>query len=110
MDTLKKPNQANKLQIKKDSTEDVTEKSRKPRATKPKITEIITAKSTTNIKTNTKTNKLKEAADNFKLQKQIEKDTIKQQLRDHRDLTKGAAALNKSLAKLEAKQNKNKTN
>ena len=103
MDTLKKPNQANKLQIKKDSTEDV-KKTRKPRTIKPKQTEAIPTTATTNIKTNTKTNKLKEAADIFKIQKKNEQTAIRQQLKDHAALTKGAAALNKSIAKLEAKQ------
>ena len=91
---------------------------RKPRTTKPKRTEAITTtatpkatpKDTTNIKTNTKANRLKDAADIFKIQKKNEQAAIRQELKEYAALTKGAAALNKSIARLEAKQNKNKTN
>jgi hypothetical protein len=105
-------------------------KTRKPRTTKPKTTEAtaitppppkpkapkdIIIKPNTKapkdiiIKPNTKINNLKEAQDIFKIQKKKEQDNIRQELREHAKLTKGAAILNRSLAKLEAKQNKNKT-
>ena len=93
-------------------------KQRKPRTHKNKITEpTITAtakqKETSNdskiIKPNTKTNKLKDATDIFKIQKKKEQETIKQELKEYAALTKGVSVLNKSIAKLEAKQNKNKT-
>ena len=92
---------------------------RKPRTTKPKIIEPTltptaktkeTLKDLTIIKPNTRTNKLKDATDIFKLQKKKEQATIRQELKEYAALTKGAAILNKSIAKLEAKQNKHKTN
>ena len=95
-------------------------KPRKPRTTKPKLTETITtataiitpkaSKNLTIIKTNTRTNNLKDAADIFKMQKKNEQTAIRQELKEYAALTKGAAALNKSLKKLEDKQNKIKNN
>ena len=77
---------------------------RKPRTTKPKITEAIittaAAKDTTNIKTNTKDNTLKNTTENFKTQKKKETANIKQQIKDHAALTKQVHILNKSIAKL----------
>ena len=114
--TTQKTKAKPKPQIKKQSsTEDLKLKpTRKPRTTKPKNTEAITTtppKATqTIIKLNTRTNNLKDAADIFKMQKKNEQTAIRQELKEYAALTKGAAALNKSIAKLEAKQNKNKTN
>ena len=85
---------------------------RKTRTTKNKLTEPTiaptakqkeTSKDSTIIKPNTKTNKLKDATDIFKIQKKKEQETIKQELKEYAALTKGVSVLNKSIAKL-AKQ------
>jgi hypothetical protein len=89
-------------------------KTRKPRTTKTKPTEVATITAPAKpkapkdiiIKPNTKINNLKEAQDIFKIQKKKEQDNIKKELQEYAKLTKGAAALNRSIAKLEAKQHK----
>jgi aspartate oxidase len=88
-----------------------TKPARKPRTTKLKTTETaaITPPPKTQPK-DTKIQKLKDAQDIFKAQKKIEQQSIKQELKDYAALTRGAAALNRSLAKLENKQNKIKAN
>jgi hypothetical protein len=87
---------------------------RKTRTTKPKTAEAAaitppTPKPKAPPK-DTKINKLKDATDIFKMQKKNEQAAIRQELKEYATLTRGAAALNKSIAKLEAKQNKNKAN
>jgi hypothetical protein len=86
---------------------------RKTRTTKPKTTEaaaITPPPPKPKAPKDTKINKLKDAQDIFKAQKKIEQQSIKQELKDYAALTRGAAALNRSLAKLENKQNKIKAN
>ena len=81
-----------------------TQKTRKPRTIKPKITtEDITQTTPPNIKTNAKDKTLKHTTEHFKLQKQKENYNIRQQLKDHAELTKKVNILNKSLTKLAKK-------